>query len=176
MYGSLTFPQVLTAVLGRVPTSRLAHAHGWRAAALLDRPFPALMPAPGATWGARIVGLSDDEWRIMNAFEGPGYDLAAIELCALGSSWTYRYDDTKHHWQVATSDWDRAHFARHELAAYQDRCTAWRARYDSGDSREDLVRRFGTVSGSPSRSAGQSTGGSELTSANVPAYRPGDLN
>ncbi|WP_250292550.1 gamma-glutamylcyclotransferase, partial [Frankia sp. CiP1_Cm_nod1] len=43
VYGTLCFPEVARALLGRLPCSRPAAAAGWRAAALPGRAYPGLV-------------------------------------------------------------------------------------------------------------------------------------
>ncbi|WP_445548822.1 gamma-glutamylcyclotransferase, partial [Frankia sp. CiP1_Cm_nod2] len=44
VYGTLCFPEVARALLGRLPCSRPAAAAGWRAAALPGRAYPGPVP------------------------------------------------------------------------------------------------------------------------------------
>ncbi|MEV6394801.1 gamma-glutamylcyclotransferase family protein [Streptomyces sp. NPDC051907] len=124
VYGSLTFPEVLDAVLGRVPEHRAASAAGWRNAPLRERPFPGLVPGDGVVAGLVLSGLSEREWRVADDFEGPFYDLLPLALVSGGSASAYvcAADDL-----VLPGDWDRERFAAQELEGYLARCAAFRA-------------------------------------------------
>ena len=127
-YGSLTFPEVLDAVLGRIPKHRLASVAGWRAAALRDRPFPVLVPGSGSVRGMVLTGLDSTEWRIVDAFEAPSYDLRRLAIDGGGYTWSYVAGAAATEWGVLESAWDRDGFAAHDLPDYLARCTAWRRR------------------------------------------------
>lgn len=45
VYGTLRFPRILTALLGRAPAGTPATVTGWRTAALKNRPYPGLVRA-----------------------------------------------------------------------------------------------------------------------------------
>src|SRR3989442_15410683 len=75
VYGSLLFPEVLLALLGRLPSRTPATAPGWRVAALPGRPYPGLVPGPGSASGLLMTGLREEEWDTLIAFEGDLYDL-----------------------------------------------------------------------------------------------------
>lgn len=83
-YGTLQDPDILGAVLGRVVDLtglQPAHAQGYKAVAYPGRPYPALVPSPGATTAGRAIGrLSAADWTALDAFEGEEYSRASIEL------------------------------------------------------------------------------------------------
>ncbi|WFB10903.1 gamma-glutamylcyclotransferase [Streptomyces sp. LX-29] len=80
-YGTLQFPEVLTALLGRVPEHGPAEAPGWRAAALGRRLYPGLIPdADRSAPGVLLTGLTPAEWRILDAFEADEYELRSVRL------------------------------------------------------------------------------------------------
>ncbi|MGC5342629.1 gamma-glutamylcyclotransferase family protein [Streptomyces sp. DT24] len=124
VYGSLTFPEVLRAVLGRVPEHRPASAAGWRAAALRDRPFPGLVRGDGVVTGLVLSAMTEREWRTADDFEGPFYDLVTLALVPGGfaSAYVCATDGP-----VLPADWDRDRFAAEEMDAYLQRCAAFRA-------------------------------------------------
>jgi gamma-glutamylcyclotransferase (GGCT)/AIG2-like uncharacterized protein YtfP len=124
-YGSLTFPEVLEVLLGRVPALVRATATGWRVAALRDRPFPVLVPAEGAAAGVLLSGLTSAEWRVLDAFEAPSYELRKINL-DVGHGWTYVAGaEADADWGILQDDWVRDAF---DLPPYLRRCTEWRQR------------------------------------------------
>jgi gamma-glutamylcyclotransferase (GGCT)/AIG2-like uncharacterized protein YtfP len=130
VYGSLCFPDVLRALIDRVPPSEPATARGWRAAALRDRVYPALVPAEDKSAdGLLLAELTRDEWRLLDAFEDDVYDLALLQLNDDRAGWAY----------VATADedpalpheWDPTTFEQTALPGYLERCRQWRGRYDA---------------------------------------------
>jgi gamma-glutamylcyclotransferase (GGCT)/AIG2-like uncharacterized protein YtfP len=126
-YGSLTFPEVLEVVLGRVPALVPATASGWRIAALRDRPFPVLVPGDGVARGVLITGLTRTEWQVLDAFEAPSYELRKIDL-DIGHGWTYiAGTEADAAWGVLERDWERESF---DLPPYLRRCAGWRQTID----------------------------------------------
>lgn len=123
VYGSLTFVEVLDVLLDRVPRHRPARADGWRAAALLDRPFPGLVAAPGSASGVLLTDLTPREQEILDAFEGPMYDRRLIGLADGTSALAYVCVNES---LVLAENWDRAAFGTRELPAYLRRCRQWR--------------------------------------------------
>src|SRR5215470_5909353 len=103
VYGSLLFPEVLRALLGRVPDRTAAAAAGWRVAALAGRRYPGLVPGDGQASGTLITGLAPDEWRILNAFEDDLYELRRLTLTDARHGWAYVWPDDR---AALTEDWD----------------------------------------------------------------------
>ncbi|WP_431046364.1 gamma-glutamylcyclotransferase family protein [Streptomyces sp. P1-3] len=122
-YGSLQFPEVLTALLGRVPERSAASAPGWRAARLARRDYPGLVPAEGQTApGLLLTGLTPDEWRILDAFEDAEYELRRLPLSDGRWAWSYLW----HGGDVLPGTWDATEFRANRLAAFLARCTVQR--------------------------------------------------
>lgn len=121
-YGTLLFPEVLHALIGRVPQSQIASADGWRVAALKNRTYPGLVASPGEIAHGRLLpGLSDDEWRLLDNFEDRKYELRQITLLdgqnGLAYVWT---DDT----ETCANAWDIKSFILTHLPTYVKRCAA----------------------------------------------------
>ncbi|MET9283992.1 gamma-glutamylcyclotransferase family protein [Nocardia beijingensis] len=123
VYGTLQFPEVLTALLGRVPSLERAELTGWRAAALPRRLYPGLVAAAqGCARGCVLSGLTASEWTILDAFEDEEYDLRQVRLDGRNAPvWTYV-------WTVAAdrADWERDRFAAEHLASFAARSARWR--------------------------------------------------
>ncbi|MGH3801985.1 MAG: gamma-glutamylcyclotransferase family protein [Pseudonocardiaceae bacterium] len=119
-YGTLLFPEVLRALIGRVPKSQLARADGWRIAALKNRTYPGLVATPGAiAHGRLLTGLSGDEWHLLDNFEDRKYELRRMTLLGGQSSLAYVWvDDT----EACSNTWDFQSFALTHLSAYVERC------------------------------------------------------
>jgi gamma-glutamylcyclotransferase (GGCT)/AIG2-like uncharacterized protein YtfP len=133
-YGTLLFPEVLTALIGRVPDRPEASCPGWRAAALPERVYPGLVAAERQTARGRLlVGLSGDEWHLLDAFEDPRYQLRPVAVTDAATVWAYVWTDLD---DLTPRTWDRQHFARSHLPAYAARCANWSRRYRAahGDS------------------------------------------
>lgn len=123
-YGTLMFPGILVALIGRVPDSTPATLAGWRAAALPERTYPGLVPAVRTTAAGRLLtGLTPAEWEIIDTFEGGGYDLTPVTLVDGRSGWTYTWAD-----DIAPLpyDWSAERFAAEHLAGYVARLAARR--------------------------------------------------
>lgn len=128
VYGSLSLPEVLRAVLGRDARTTPAAVTGWRAAALTDRVFPGLVPARDRRVdGLLVEGLDAAQWRLVDEFEARWYDLRGVALLGGGEAWTYVLGAGAPV-EAGPHDWDRDVFATHHLTGYLERCAAWRAR------------------------------------------------
>jgi gamma-glutamylcyclotransferase (GGCT)/AIG2-like uncharacterized protein YtfP len=89
VYGSLQFPEVLFALLDRVPPHTPAQAPGWRATALPERVYPGLVPADSTATGYLLTEITAQERQVVDAFEDPVYDLRRLELADNRHGWTY---------------------------------------------------------------------------------------
>lgn len=121
-YGTLLFPEVLHALLGREPQSKSASVGGWRVAALKNRTYPGLVAAPGEiTHGRLLTELNGHEWRLLDNFEDCRYELRQITLIGGQSSLAYIWVDDA---ETCSKTWDPQAFASTHLAAYVERCAA----------------------------------------------------
>jgi gamma-glutamylcyclotransferase (GGCT)/AIG2-like uncharacterized protein YtfP len=122
-YGTLQFPLVLQALLGRVPDLEPAVLPGWRAAALPGRLYPGLVPGGGRAPGQLLVGLTAGEWSVLDAFEGDAYDRCSLRLADGREAWVYVWRDVD---DVEPHDWDADRFARESLPGYLVSSRRWR--------------------------------------------------
>ncbi|WP_119726583.1 gamma-glutamylcyclotransferase family protein [Thermomonospora amylolytica] len=125
VYGTLRFPEVVGALLGRVPPMEPARAAGWRVRALPGVVYPGMVPDPRATAdGMLIVGLTPAESALLDEYEGDLYEPRVIALDGGRSGRAYV-------WKGPTEerDWDPEAFAGRHLAAYAEGCRAWRGTY-----------------------------------------------
>ena len=128
VYGSLLFPDVLQAVLRRVPSRMGAAVEGWRVAALAGRRYPCLVPGDGQASGMLITGLTPDDWRVLDTFEDDVYELRQLALTDARYGWAYVCPDGSV--EALADSWDTERFAVEHLAEYVQACAAWRRRYD----------------------------------------------
>lgn len=120
VYGTLMFPEVQKAVLGRVPASETAAITGWRAAALEGRPYPGLVEADPSvqTVGWILLDLRPHEREAIDEFEDNLYDLVEITLDDGRQALTYVWRDAA---EVLEHDWDLGHFAAVDLPDFLSR-------------------------------------------------------
>jgi gamma-glutamylcyclotransferase (GGCT)/AIG2-like uncharacterized protein YtfP len=121
-YGTLLFPEVLHALIRRVPQSHNASARGWRVAALKNRTYPGLVPAPGEiAHGRLLTGLTKNEWHLLDNFEDRKYELRQITLLDGQKGLAYAWVDET---ETCTNTWDIQNFALTHLPTYVTRCAA----------------------------------------------------
>lgn len=123
VYGSLLFPEVLTALLHRVPQRTPARTTGWRAAALPGRLYPGLVRhESGTTSGLVLGGLSPAENQLLDEYEGSQYRRGTVTL-------TSGQDCHAYVWlaEVLPDDWSSQVFAAEHLDGYVRNCRRWRA-------------------------------------------------
>lgn len=133
VYGSLQFPTIHDAVLGRGAETVRALVSDWFPARLTNRPFPALVSRSGAvTEGILFLDLSTDERSAMDEFEGPFYDLVGIRTNEGVDAVTYvanaaapllRLNDD----HARLVEWSAAKFFSEDLADYESRLVSWLA-------------------------------------------------
>ncbi|RKS79590.1 gamma-glutamylcyclotransferase (GGCT)/AIG2-like uncharacterized protein YtfP [Actinomadura pelletieri DSM 43383] len=128
VYGSLQFPEVLFALIDRVTDHEPVSAKGWRVATLPGRPYPGILPGDKTAHGYLLTGLTPQEWRLLDAFEDPVYELVRVDLTDGRHGWTYACNPGA---EVGDDDWSAEEFEARELPAYVERCSAWRQRYES---------------------------------------------
>ena len=128
VYGSLLFPEVVRALLGRVPSGTPAGAPGWRVAALPERVYPGLVPSRGTASGLLITGLAPEEWDALIAFEGDLYDLRRLTLTDGRSAFAFVWDGSS---PASSIDWMPEEFAEQVLSPYVEGCLAWRRGYEA---------------------------------------------
>jgi AIG2-like family. len=126
-YGTLRFPDVLEALLGRIPEHSPGIVEGWRVAALDGRVYPVLVPGEGAAGGMLISGLTAGEWRVIDAYEDDFYTLERLTLVDGRQGWAYLTRDGT---AALPLDWSPGDFTTRHLSAFAGRCREWRSTYD----------------------------------------------
>ena len=127
MYGSLQFPDVLRVLIGRVPDMVPAMAAGWRVTALADVDYPGLVSGDDSAVGHLLADLSWEEWKILDAFENPLYDLTFLATSA-ADAWAYTCPATST--APIAGGWTMGNFADRHLAEYLVRCARWLSAYE----------------------------------------------
>jgi gamma-glutamylcyclotransferase (GGCT)/AIG2-like uncharacterized protein YtfP len=132
-YGTLRFPDVLEALLGRVPEHSPGIVEGWRVAALDGRVYPVLVPGQGAAGGVLISGLTTEEWHVIDAYEDDFYALEHLTLVDGRQGWAYLTRDgtalTRDGTAALPVDWSPGDFTARHLGTFANRCRAWRSSY-----------------------------------------------
>jgi gamma-glutamylcyclotransferase (GGCT)/AIG2-like uncharacterized protein YtfP len=118
---------VLLALLGRVPAREEVSVEGWRAAALPERVYPGLVPAADAiVHGLLLTGLTAAERLVLDDFEWPMYELRRLRLADGRHGMAYVWG--RREIRASDEDWSPADFEARHLAAFVERCAAWRGR------------------------------------------------
>ena len=133
VYGSLMAPEVLQALLGRVPDRTEATVRGYRRFAIKDRVYPALVRSRGdadgdaRVRGELIRGMSRRELAVLDWFEDEAYVPTDVEVeTGEGETETvtcYLWDDETR----LDGEWRFETFrASHLFPAYVEMCEAFR--------------------------------------------------
>jgi hypothetical protein len=88
VYGSLTFDEVLAALLGRVPATVAAGLPAHEVRCVRGAAYPALVPAGAGRVadGLLLTDLTAGDWRILDSFEDDLYDLVGAVAVVAGGS------------------------------------------------------------------------------------------
>jgi gamma-glutamylcyclotransferase (GGCT)/AIG2-like uncharacterized protein YtfP len=124
VYGTLKFPDVLRALLGRIPDNCPVALDGWRAAALARRPYPGLVQANATVQGMLLTGLKAEELQVLDEYESGPYDLRQLSLTDGRPAWCYVWTDAT---VVLASDWSADQFASEHLPRFVVQVGAWLA-------------------------------------------------
>ena len=89
VYGSLLAPEVLNALLGRVPDRTPATLPGYVRRRIKERVYPALYPDPGSQVDGEVLsGMSRRELAVLDWFEDEAYTLTKVDVTFdEGSEW-----------------------------------------------------------------------------------------
>jgi gamma-glutamylcyclotransferase (GGCT)/AIG2-like uncharacterized protein YtfP len=131
VYGTLQFPEVLRALLGRIPDYSPVTLDGWRAAALARRTYPGLVPANATVPGMLLTGLTAEELDVLDQYESGPYDLRKLSLTDGRPAWSYVWIDAT---CVLPSDWSADAFAAEHLSGFVAQVGAWFAGRGAAES------------------------------------------
>lgn len=134
-YGTLEIPAVLEAVTGRRFASREASVRGFVRRRLRGRLYPAAVEAPGERLAGRFYeGLDAATLARLDRFEGEEYERRSVaaELAPSGSAQAELYVLAPGQRAALLAEpWERELFVARHLAAYLERCAAFRAREEA---------------------------------------------
>ena len=123
-YGILMWPDVLEAVTGRCMTGEKMTLAGYKRLRAKDRHYPVMLRAlKDSVSGVLYTGLTDDEFRCLDTFEGVEYERTEVALGA-GAAFAYVLsNDWKH---IADSKaWKPEQLTPEDLAMYCVQYTGW---------------------------------------------------
>jgi len=87
VYGTLMFPRVVEAILGRCPEFQEATLSGYLRVRVKGQPYPVILPEAGSNVTGRVlVGLSQTEITTLDTFEGEMYCRANVEVAFANGS------------------------------------------------------------------------------------------
>ena len=124
-YGTLQFPEILRALLGRVPDLEPGTIVDHEARRLPGVGFPGLVAAPGSLAPAHvIVDLSEQEWEALDAYEDDFYALVDVVVLIDGGlevpAVAYRVPASMATSTIWTADWFAAEHLETFLGAISD--------------------------------------------------------
>jgi hypothetical protein len=124
-YGSLVFPEVMTAVTGRSFESCDAVLRDHRRRMLRGRVYPGIRFAPGETTEGRLyLDLDAAAFASLDDFEGDEYERRRVTV-GVESRWLAAEAYVlggEHHDLMTTTLWDPRRFVASHLRAYVARC------------------------------------------------------
>jgi gamma-glutamylcyclotransferase (GGCT)/AIG2-like uncharacterized protein YtfP len=122
-YGTLVFPEVLSAVAGRPLAREPATLEGYLRRGVIGEIFPAIVEGAehDRVAGVLYAGLDSREWARLDRFEGDLYVRRRVTV-ARGDAFAYVLAARWRH-RLAAQPWDPAAFARDHLAAFLARLT-----------------------------------------------------
>jgi gamma-glutamylcyclotransferase (GGCT)/AIG2-like uncharacterized protein YtfP len=86
-YGTLMFPAIIHAVIGRIPGQRPAVIEGYRRLVVAGELFPALIAndeSDESVEGVLYDNITPEEWKRLIAFEDPFYKLESVDVHCAG--------------------------------------------------------------------------------------------
>ena len=131
-YGTLAEPEVMQALLGRVPPFLPAHIDDHAAYRMREGVYPGLILEPGqVTTGRLYEAIEPAELDVIEAFEDEDYERAQAWVVGPGGlaqrALCYRIPEQMRH-LLSDQRWDPAAFRREHLPAYVEMCAAFRDR------------------------------------------------
>ncbi|KAL4432856.1 hypothetical protein ABPG77_008182 [Micractinium sp. CCAP 211/92] len=133
VYGTLMYPEVLTALIQRVPRMEPAVIHGFQRYRIRGQVFPGTIrsTAPGAqVQGLVLFDLQPNELEVLDEFEGEEYFKEGVEARLLQSGTALH--TTVYLWQdrlrpLLFGEWDPQEFREERLGSYVKMCRGFAA-------------------------------------------------
>lgn len=135
VYGTLSFSEILSALLGRKVVGIPAKISGYKRIRVKDKVYPGLIAFDGEVEGVFHEQLSKEEVALLDAFEDDFYErIAAVVTSPKGEGITAStYIIPKENLAFATDElWDRNAFAKRYLGKYSDMVRQYRENYLKG--------------------------------------------
>ncbi|XP_062234189.1 AIG2-like protein D [Phragmites australis] len=93
VYGSLMADEVVRAILKRVPPAAPALLPNHHRFNIKDRIYPAILPVESKKVAGKVImGVTDEELQVLDAFEDVEYTRTRVEISLIGSSETMLAD------------------------------------------------------------------------------------
>lgn len=127
VYGTLQYPKILLALLGRVPVSEQAVVNGYVRYGVKGEPFPAVIQCQDSQVpGLLLSGLDPDEMEILDEYEGEQYAKCSVDAVVDGGdirkTLLYVWKDEYIDW-LDGKEWDRDAFETIHFDAYYSMVT-----------------------------------------------------
>lgn len=121
-YGTLCFPAIMHAVIGRVPDAVEASLADYQCYALHGASYPAIIPENNACVnGLLYLGLDIKELRCIDRYESRQYLRVQVDVMDsagnVHTAWGYLLAPGEYH-RLKKQPWQRDKFAKNELGKY----------------------------------------------------------
>ena len=122
VYGTLMNPEVLLAVTGRQFDAFSAVLKGYRRVAVIDQLYPAILPDKnGVVTGQLITGLTNEDQRLLDQFEGDYYQAEHVKVSLVDGEKVncicYVFKNEYLH-LLSDNEWSNESFREHHLSAF----------------------------------------------------------
>jgi gamma-glutamylcyclotransferase (GGCT)/AIG2-like uncharacterized protein YtfP len=123
-YGTLQVPDVMRAVTGRVYEGEKASLSGYAMYKVKNTEYPGIVPlAGGETQGTLYSGLSEEELKVLDAFEGDFYARRSVEVLLqqgkTATAWVYVIRK-KHQGVLSDEPWHLEEFLSEGFRSFMD--------------------------------------------------------
>lgn len=130
VYGTLMYPEVLRALIKRVPEHQKAIIHGFQRYGIRGQVFPAIIhsSSQAAVQGILLYRLTPDEMDVFDEFEGDEYYKVSVEAMPLVEDNAAPSNASVYVWQdslrslLLESPWDPEAFREKHLQPYVGMC------------------------------------------------------
>ncbi len=138
-YGSLLFPEIMTAVTARSFPSHPAFLARYARYRVRNASYPGIIPSPDASvTGCLYTGIDLSTLKKLDHFEGDLYERQTVEVHCdnqLRSAQTYVVAPGQEH-HLTKTPWDPDYFKENDYACFLDQCRAPRQRMNARQAGE----------------------------------------